>query len=73
MYQEICFNQEVIKPAFTFICRIIFEEYFIKAIEDFFPCFHSLISTFGARLLPKKILKGPSELNAENLGAQHMK
>ena len=25
------------------------------------------------RLLPKKILKGPSELNAENLGAQHMK
>ena len=26
-----------------------------------------------ARLLPKKILKGPSELNAENLGAQHMK
>ena len=28
---------------------------------------------FKARLLPKKILKGPSELNAENLGAQHMK
>ena len=27
----------------------------------------------GTRLLPKKILKGPSELNAENLGAQHMK
>ena len=26
-----------------------------------------------SRLLPKKILKGPSELNAENLGAQHMK
>lgn len=25
------------------------------------------------RLLRKKILKGPSELNAENLGAQHMK
>ena len=25
------------------------------------------------RLLPKKILKEPSELNAENLGAQHMK
>ena len=25
------------------------------------------------RLLPKKILKGPSELNAENLAAQHMK
>ena len=25
------------------------------------------------RLLPKKILKGPLELNAENLGAQHMK
>ena len=23
------------------------------------------------RLLPKKILKGPSELNAEKLGAQH--
>ena len=23
------------------------------------------------RLLPKKIFKGPSELNAENLGAQH--
>ena len=27
----------------------------------------------SSRLLPKKILKGPSELNAENLGAQHMK
>ena len=27
----------------------------------------------NARLLPKKILKGPSELDAENLGAQHMK
>ena len=26
-----------------------------------------------SRLLPKKILKGPSEINAENLGAQHMK
>ena len=26
-----------------------------------------------SRLLPKKILKGPSELNDENLGAQHMK
>ena len=26
-----------------------------------------------ARLLPKKILKGPSELNAVNLGAQYMK
>ena len=25
------------------------------------------------RLLPKKLLKGPSELNAEDLGAQHMK
>ena len=37
VYQEICFNQEVKKPAFTFICRIISEEYFIKAIEDFFP------------------------------------
>ena len=24
-------------------------------------------------LLPKKILKGPSELKSENLGAQHMK
>ena len=33
-------------------------------------CFHKKIR---ARLLPKKILKGPSELNAENLGAQHMK
>ena len=30
--KEICFNQEVK----TFICRIIFEKYFIKAIEDFF-------------------------------------
>ena len=27
--------------------------------------------TDHSRLLPKKILKGPSELNAENLGAQH--
>ena len=27
----------------------------------------------SSRLLPKKILKGPSELNVENLGAQHMK
>ena len=26
-----------------------------------------------SRLLPKKILKGPSELKAENLGAQHVK
>ena len=27
----------------SFICRIIFEKYFIKAIEDFFPFFRSLI------------------------------
>ena len=31
------------------------------------------LSSLFARLLPKKILKGPSELNAESLGAQHMK
>ena len=31
------------------------------------------LALLTARLLPKKILKGPSELNAENLGAQHMK
>ena len=31
------------------------------------------LANHSARLLPKKILKGPSELNAENLGAQHMK
>ena len=30
-------------------------------------------SPLCTRLLPKKILKGPSELNAENLGALHMK
>ena len=36
--------------------------------DDDVGIFHST-----ARLLPKKILKGPSELNAENLGDQHMK
>ena len=30
-------------------------------------------TTITSTLLPKKILKGPSELNAENLGARHMK
>ena len=37
----------------------------------FFFYYMSLVSI--TRLLPKKILEGPSELNAENLGAQHMK
>ena len=31
------------------------------------------VSAFTIRLLSKKILKGPLELKAENLGAQHMK
>ena len=35
------------RSLFVFICRIIFEKYFIKAIEDFFPSFHSLILTLG--------------------------
>ena len=34
-------------------------------------CFNHAYST--PRLLPKKILKGSSELKAENLGAQRMK
>ena len=29
--------------AFSFICRIVFKKYSIKAIEDFFSCLHSLI------------------------------
>ena len=32
-----------------------------------------LLPMSDPRLLPKKILKGPSEINAENLGSQHMK
>ena len=44
--KKICFNQE-----FSFICFFhlsnYFEKYFIKAIEDFFPCFYGLIETLG--------------------------
>ena len=36
VYQENLFNQEVKKIAFSFTCQVIFEKYFIKAIEDFF-------------------------------------
>ena len=43
VYQENLFQSRSKKPAFSFICRNIFEEYFIKAREDFFPCFHSLL------------------------------
>ena len=40
VYQGTCFNQEVKKnPVISFICQIIFEKYFIKAIEDFFAIF----------------------------------
>ena len=45
--RKICFNLEVKKPAFAFICGIIFDIYFIKAREDFFQSFHSLIYTLG--------------------------
>ena len=33
----------------------------------------SCVKVAYTRLLPKEILKGPSELKAQNLGAQHMK
>ena len=33
---ENVFQSRSKKTAFSFICRIIFEKYFIKAIEDFF-------------------------------------
>ena len=36
VYQEIRFQLTSKKPAFSFICRIIFEKDFIKAIEHFF-------------------------------------
>ena len=45
--KKICFNQEVKNSAFSFICRIVFEKYFMKAIDDFFPCLHSLIKNLG--------------------------
>ena len=34
--QESLFQSRINKTAFSFICRIIFEKYFLKAIEDFF-------------------------------------
>ena len=45
----------------------------IRSRRCFFPLASDWIFYAHARLLPKKILKGPSELNSENLGAQHMK
>ena len=36
MYQENLFQSRSQKPAFSFICQIILEKYFVKAIEDFF-------------------------------------
>ena len=49
MYQENLFQSRSEKNQHypSFICRIIFEKYFIKAIEDFFSMFtvHSLILT----------------------------
>ena len=47
-----------------------YETIAFKVCHFFFFCYRSLVSM--TRLLPKKILEGPSELNAENLGAQHM-
>ena len=40
-------------------------------LADFSKGFDLVDHTVLTRLLPKKILKGPSELNAEKLGAQH--
>ena len=45
--------------------------YFLQGVWFFLFYYMSLVSM--TRLLPKKILEGPSELSAENLGAQHMK
>jgi len=39
----------------------------------FIYCKYAESEMISTSLLPKKILKGPSELNAENFGAQHMK
>ena len=41
--QENLFQSRNKKTAFSFICRIIFEQYFIKAIEDIFPCLYSRV------------------------------
>ena len=43
VYQENLFQSRSKKTAFSFICLIIFEKYFIKAIDDFLSCFQSLI------------------------------
>ena len=39
VFKENLFQSRSKKPAFSFICRMIFKEYFIKAIEDFFSVF----------------------------------
>ena len=41
--QENLFHSRIFLHLFPSIVELSFEKYFIKAIEDFFPCFHSLI------------------------------
>ena len=41
------FRQEYVNAVVTFSITHILENYFIKAIEDFFPCLHNFITTLG--------------------------
>ena len=47
MYQENLFQSSSKKPAFSFICRNIFEKSFITAMGDFLLCSHRIVYTLG--------------------------
>ena len=62
-YQENLFQSRSKKPAFSFICRIMFEKYFIKAIEDFFGKIHVYIGGVGRISTVSNSPNSPSCLN----------